>query len=198
MAAGLSLAQWLGVPSVVSAGLPLYAPLILAAACGGFLIVNFKPARIFMGDAGSMFIGFTLSAMALAAAFIGKPGGHSVNGSPLVAYIFVILLFGLPICDGGLVTVARIANRRVLTAGAKDHLSHRLVALGLSERGAVVTLYGAAALFAGCALLYGATQSLFVPLAALVAVLPGLVKLYRATVYETAEARGRAEPRAAD
>jgi len=186
------------VPSAMAAGVPLHAPLVLAAACGGFLIVNFKPARIFMGDTGSMFIGFVLSAMALAIAFGDRLAGQAVEGSPLAPYVFVILLFGLPICDGGLVTVARIANRRVLTAGAKDHLSHRLVALGLSERGAVVTLYGAAALFSGCALLYGATQSLFVPLAALIAVLPALVKLYGAPVYETAEARGRAEPRAID
>jgi UDP-GlcNAc:undecaprenyl-phosphate GlcNAc-1-phosphate transferase len=118
------------------------AILCLAVAGGalGFLIYNFNPARIFMGDSGSMFLGFTLGGIAL------------LGSREMASDIFFVLLvpaamMGLPIFDTTLVTIMRTLEGRPLSQGGRDHLSHRLVAVGLSERQAVLVLYVLAASF---------------------------------------------------
>lgn len=108
----------------------------------GFLRHNFKPGRIFMGDSGSFFLGFTLAAM-------GVMGGWSTN--PVKASIIPILVLGVPIFDLSYVVVARRGSnithglREMITFCGADHFSHRLVALGLSERKAVLFIYLVAA-----------------------------------------------------
>lgn len=105
----------------------------------GFLIFNFNPASIFMGDCGSMFIGFLLSGSVL----LNQVGGRS-RGIVAILAVPVLILF-VPIFDTTFVTVLRKLWGRKASQGGRDHTSHRLVALGLSERTAVLMLYGFAA-----------------------------------------------------
>ena len=114
--------------------------LIFAAALLGFLIYNFNPASIFMGDCGSMFVGFFLASSAL----INVSGGRSRSFLPVLA-VPILVLF-IPIFDTTFVTVLRKLSGRAASQGGRDHTSHRLVALGMSERHAVLMLYGFAAL----------------------------------------------------
>jgi len=104
----------------------------------GFLVFNTNPASIFMGDCGSMFIGFFLASSAL----LHVSGGRSTS---LLSVLAVpVLLLVIPIFDTTLVTVMRKLSGRAASQGGRDHSSHRLVALGLSERTAVALLYGLA------------------------------------------------------
>jgi UDP-GlcNAc:undecaprenyl-phosphate GlcNAc-1-phosphate transferase len=113
---------------------------IFTAALVGFLIYNSNPASIFMGDCGSMFIGFFLASAAL----MNVTGGRSRSFLPVLA-VPILVLF-IPIFDTTFVTILRKLSGRPASQGGRDHTSHRLVALGLSERRAVLLLYGLAAL----------------------------------------------------
>lgn len=125
--------------SLGNAGLGLLC-LAVAGASLGFLIFNFNPARIFMGDSGSMFLGFTLSGIALL-------GAREMASDVFFVLLVPAAMMGLPIFDTTLVTLVRTVEGRPLSQGGRDHLSHRLVALGLSERQAVLVLYMLAAAF---------------------------------------------------
>ena len=114
--------------------------LIFAAALLGFLVYNSNPASIFMGDCGSMFVGFFLASSAL----INVNGGRSRSFLPVLA-VPILVLF-IPIFDTTFVTVLRKLSGRAASQGGRDHTSHRLVALGMSERNAVLMLYSFAAL----------------------------------------------------
>jgi UDP-GlcNAc:undecaprenyl-phosphate GlcNAc-1-phosphate transferase len=107
-----------------------------AAALVGFLVYNTSPASIFMGDCGSMFVGFFLASTALLSA-----SGERGRSFIVVIAVPVLILF-IPIFDTTLVTVVRKLSGRAASQGGRDHTSHRLVALGLSERRAVWMLYG--------------------------------------------------------
>ncbi|MGI8755004.1 MAG: glycosyltransferase family 4 protein [Acidimicrobiales bacterium] len=96
---------------------------VVAAASVGFLLHNWHPARIFMGDAGSLFLGFLLSAIALKLRF---PGSHF---SSIAA---VILLAGLALFDTTLVVLSRVMAHRPIQIGGVDHTSHRLQRLGMT------------------------------------------------------------------
>ena len=114
-----------------------YIALALAGALGAFLVFNFYPASIFMGDAGSLFLGSTLSLLAI------KAQGQASNILSIVAVPALILL--VPILDTALVSVTRLMRGQPVSQGGKDHSSHRLVVLGLSEPKAVLLLYAMAA-----------------------------------------------------
>ena len=108
-----------------------------AALCGalvGFLFYNFHPASIFLGDSGSLFIGFLLAGVTAAA-----EGAARGTGFPLVA--LPVLVLAVPIFDTTLVTVARKLSGRSASQGGTDHTAHRLVRLGFTEPRAVVFLY---------------------------------------------------------
>ncbi|MFL6334949.1 MAG: hypothetical protein ACJ754_16680 [Pyrinomonadaceae bacterium] len=109
---------------------------VFAAALIGFLAYNSNPASIFMGDCGSMFVGFFLASSALLSA-----AGDRGRSFLVVIAVPVLILF-IPIFDTTLVTVVRKLSGRAASQGGRDHASHRLVALGLSERRAVWMLYG--------------------------------------------------------
>jgi UDP-GlcNAc:undecaprenyl-phosphate GlcNAc-1-phosphate transferase len=126
------------------------AALLLATFAGaqlGFLVYNSSPASIFMGDCGSMFIGFFLASAAL----VNLSGGRSRSLVPVLA-VPILVLF-IPIFDTTFVTILRKLSGRAASQGGRDHTSHRLVALGTSERHAVWMLYGLAALSGFLALL---------------------------------------------
>jgi UDP-GlcNAc:undecaprenyl-phosphate GlcNAc-1-phosphate transferase len=108
---------------------------LLAGATAGFLLFNMPPASIFMGDSGSLLLGFSLAALTL------SPEGVRGSRADVVAVItgplFVLLI---PIFDTTLVTALRLLSGRSPAVGGRDHSSHRLVAIGLSERKAVFVL----------------------------------------------------------
>lgn len=126
--------------------------MIFAAALLGFLFYNSNPASIFMGDCGSMFVGFFLASSAL----INVSGGRSRSLLPVLA-VPILVLF-IPIFDTTFVTVLRKLSGRSASQGGRDHTSHRLVALGMSERYAVLMLYGFAALSGVLAILVQNTR----------------------------------------
>lgn len=100
----------------------------------GFLYYNFNPARLFMGDAGSMLLGFILAVLGLKLEFAGRPLG--------VTWMIPIIILGIPIFDTTLVVISRLRRRRPVDQGSTDHTSHRLVSiLGMSQPRAVMTLY---------------------------------------------------------
>ena len=118
----------------------------------GFLVFNFNPASIFMGDCGSMFVGFLLSSSVL----LNQSGGRS-RGIFSILAVPVLILF-VPIFDTTFVTILRKMWGRKASQGGRDHTSHRLVALGLSERAAVLMLYAFAAVAGVLSLLVSQLQ----------------------------------------
>lgn len=111
----------------------------LAGAILGFLRFNFNPATIFLGDSGSLFIGFMLSALALEGA---------QKAPTVIAVAIPVVSFGLPILETLLSVLRRlIAGRPVFTAD-REHIHHKLLERGLSHRQVVVVLYAVSALFA--------------------------------------------------
>ncbi len=106
----------------------------------GFLRWNFKPAKIFMGDGGAMFLGFMLATLGLKLRLAHTP--------PASAWLVPVLVLAIPIFDTSLVVISR--SRRGLVPFAspgKDHAAHRLANAGLGQRGAVLAIYGAGVLF---------------------------------------------------
>lgn len=105
----------------------------LAGATLGFLFYNFNPATIFMGDTGSLFLGFFLAVSTI------RAGQRS---SPAVDITIPVLVLGLPLADTLLAIVRRALNARPLFQADKAHIHHRLIARGHTQRRAVATLYG--------------------------------------------------------
>jgi UDP-GlcNAc:undecaprenyl-phosphate GlcNAc-1-phosphate transferase len=118
----------------------------LLGAVTGFLVRNYPPAKIFMGDAGSLFLGFYLGGVSLVSDYAYTRGIVAV-------LVFPILLVLVPILDTAFVTVTRLLGGRPLAQGGRDHTSHRLVALGISERQVLGVLLGISAIAGALALL---------------------------------------------
>jgi UDP-GlcNAc:undecaprenyl-phosphate GlcNAc-1-phosphate transferase len=114
---------------------------LLAGSVAGFLVFNFPPASIFMGDSGALLLGFSLATLTLG--HEGVRASRSDVVSIIAGPSFVLLI---PIFDTTLVTVSRLLSGRSPAMGGRDHSSHRLVAIGLSERSAVLVLYSLAAI----------------------------------------------------
>jgi UDP-GlcNAc:undecaprenyl-phosphate/decaprenyl-phosphate GlcNAc-1-phosphate transferase len=108
--------------------------LILAGASLGFLPYNFNPAKIFMGDSGSMFLGYSLAVVS-----IGGTIRHISNF--LIIMLIPIFILSIPIFDTIFVIIGRTFQGKRIFEGGKDHTSHRLVTLGLSQRKTVLLLY---------------------------------------------------------
>lgn len=102
----------------------------------GFLKYNFPPAKIFMGDAGSLFIGFNLSVLTIM-------GTYYIKGSAPYLYplLMPVLILGVPIYDTFSVIVIRIRNRESIFKADKNHFSHRILRLGMSHAGVALFLY---------------------------------------------------------
>ena len=106
----------------------------LFGACLGFLLYNFNPATIFMGDTGALFLGFMLAAVGIKLRFPDNPD--------IVTWMVPVMVLGLPVFDTALVTISRLRRRlNPLTTPGKDHLAHRLVAMGFTAREAVLICY---------------------------------------------------------
>jgi UDP-GlcNAc:undecaprenyl-phosphate/decaprenyl-phosphate GlcNAc-1-phosphate transferase len=112
-------------------------------AITGFLVYNFNPASIFMGDSGSLFLGYILAAYSL------RVQGHA---APEIAPLVLLVVLGLPVLDTGLAMVRRFATHKAIFAPDHDHIHHRLKRI-LSHRWAVLILYGSASIFGTVAVL---------------------------------------------
>jgi UDP-GlcNAc:undecaprenyl-phosphate GlcNAc-1-phosphate transferase len=183
------LAAGIAAIAAMALGLVLYAngqtfelTLVTAfiGALLGFLVFNFNPASIFMGDCGSMFVGFFLASTVLLSQFGGR------SRSILAVLAVPVLTLFVPIFDTAFVTILRKMRGLPASQGGRDHTSHRLVALGLNERSAVLLLYGLAVLSGGLAFFVrelSPVQSLgliglFTLLLALIGVYLAKVKVY--------------------
>ena len=109
----------------------------------GFLRHNFPPARMYMGDAGALFLGFCLAVLGMKLRFAGPTR---------VTFFVPLLVLGVPLLDTAVVTLTRLASGRSPFEGGRDHISHRLLALGATVPVAVGTLYAAAFVFGWTAL----------------------------------------------
>jgi UDP-GlcNAc:undecaprenyl-phosphate GlcNAc-1-phosphate transferase len=128
-----------------SPGAPSVAAVLLLTASFlgallGFLVYNFNPASIFMGDAGSLFIGFVMACLMTMGGSVHAVGGNIAHLLSVIA--IPILIVFIPIVDTGFVSFMRKLFRRPISQGGRDHSSHRMVAIGLSEKKAVLVLYG--------------------------------------------------------
>ncbi|WP_422449049.1 glycosyltransferase family 4 protein [Thermoanaerobacterium sp. DL9XJH110] len=117
---------------------------LLAGAAVGFLPHNFNPAKIFMGDTGAMFLGFMLSAVAIDGA---------VKSATAIALIVPILALGLPIFDTAFAILRRFVNGKPIMQADKGHFHHRLLAIGLSQRQAVLYLYFISLMLGACSII---------------------------------------------
>ena len=137
IAAGVSSLTALGVAFMGMAyhqnGVAL-AGLALAGACGGFLVYNFHPAKIFMGDSGSLLLGFALSSL-----LVIPP--HLPTSS--LGHFFILLLFlAIPLSDTFFVIYSRFKKGKPIIHGGQDHLSHWILSRGFSPTMTVLSLYG--------------------------------------------------------
>lgn len=133
--------------------------LVFIAAVAGFLVFNLNPASIFMGDSGSLFIGFLLAGLSVS----GMHGNAAK--SVFAVLLFPVLSLAIPIFDTTLVTITRHFSGRPISQGGRDHSSHRLVAIGQSETQAVGILWGMSATGGGVAFLfyrYGVPDSVLI------------------------------------
>lgn len=126
-------------------------PLALAGACAGFLIFNFHPARLFMGDVGAMTIGYILGLSAI------------IGGAKLAT---ALLVMGVPLIDMAWLILSRTLRGQSAAHAGRDHLHHRLLDLGLSQRQVVLCYYALSVTFGAIALL-----DFFTPLMKLAALL---------------------------
>lgn len=137
-------------------GQRLVAPLALAlaGACIGFLYYNFKPGHIFMGDTGSLFLGFMLAAVGIKLRFpeLYDPITGVATDHQNATWMIPLLVLGLPIFDTTLVTISRLRRGLPITRGGRDHVSHRLVALGATRREAVLIMYLVCCVLGVCAM----------------------------------------------
>src|SRR6266403_595145 len=128
-------------------GRPVVAVIALAltGALAGFLRYNFNPASIFLGDSGSLFVGFSLAALSIQG---------SQKASTAVAVAIPILAFGLPVVDTSVAVARRMLSGKPIFEGDREHIHHMLLARGWSQRRVVLVLYGVCALFGLLAMLF--------------------------------------------
>lgn len=125
----------------------------LAGACIGFLRYNFAPAKIFLGDAGSIFLGFALAGMALL-------GSHANVSSVLFVFTVPTLLLAVPIFNVTFVVISRALSGVPIFRGRADHINYRLLAHGFSRPRAVLAVYGISLLSGGLALAQSSSNDL--------------------------------------
>jgi UDP-GlcNAc:undecaprenyl-phosphate GlcNAc-1-phosphate transferase len=122
--------------------------IILSAALLGsliaFLFYNFHPAKIFMGDSGSLFLGFMMAVLSLL----------GFKQAAFASLIVPILILGVPLSDTAFAILRRVANKRPISAPDKQHLHHCLLNMGLSHRGTVLVIYGISLFFGASAIFF--------------------------------------------
>ncbi len=152
---GAIAAGFLGITFLQAAepGLALIA-FVLAGSLVGFLVHNYPPARIFMGDSGSLFLGITLAGLALSPTPGLSRGLFAIMAVPVV-------ILAIPILDTAYVAALRLIEGRAISKGGRDHTSHGLVALGVSEERAMWVLWTLALLGGGVGLMVRTSSRTF-------------------------------------
>lgn len=151
LAAGISV---IGIATIAfmagAAGKPLILTLalILIGSTIGFLFYNFHPAKIFMGDTGALFLGYSIAILSLLGLY------KSVT---LFSFIVPVIILGVPIFDTSYAIIRRIINKKPISAPDKSHLHHRFLAIGLSHRNTVLSIYFLGILFSLSAVLVSIT-----------------------------------------
>lgn len=168
LAAGVSLIAFASLGLIFGLhgemGLVMIA-LIITGALAGFLLFNFNPASIFMGDSGSLFLGYLLATYTLAGT------GHA---NPWLSLLIPAIVLGLPIVDTALSIARRFFERKAICAPDRDHIHHRLTRT-LSHRDAVLVLYAVAFAFGMAAVAMSLLPAVFgMAVVAMVLVLTGL------------------------
>jgi UDP-GlcNAc:undecaprenyl-phosphate GlcNAc-1-phosphate transferase len=146
----LTILFWVSTPEAA------FIAMSVGGALAAFLIYNFNPATIFMGDCGSLVIGFCLAVLSL---YISEAQGSSA----LSNFAVPIILLLVPIFDTTLVTLIRLLSGRKASVGGKDHTSHRLVLMGFSEKNAVLFLYTVATVAGVSAMFVSTSDTLTSP-----------------------------------
>ncbi|WP_059103385.1 MraY family glycosyltransferase [Shouchella shacheensis] len=161
LAAGIAIIACLTM-LVIAVGNPTAYGLVLAigvtliGSTGGFLVFNFHPAKLFMGDTGSLFLGYMIAVMSILGFF---------KTVTMVSLVVPLLILGVPMIDTMFAIIRRTLNQQKIAAPDKGHLHHCLLARGYGHRKAVLLMYGVSILFAMSALLLSKTGiwlSLFV------------------------------------
>ncbi|HHT62351.1 MAG: glycosyltransferase family 4 protein [Bacillota bacterium] len=122
----------------------VYLALLLAAAALGFLKFNFHPAKLFMGDCGSLFLGFILGALAV----MGL-----TKGATIISLFIPVIILGIPILDTFFAIIRRFTNNKPIFEADKGHLHHRLLEMGLSHKQTVLVIYAITFLLSSSAVL---------------------------------------------
>jgi UDP-GlcNAc:undecaprenyl-phosphate GlcNAc-1-phosphate transferase len=174
LAAGAALFSMVTIFTLAAGGRPgvATATTILAGSLFGFLIFNFNPASIFLGDSGSLFVGFVLSAFVLAES--------QRQTSTLDSIVVPVVSFALPLTDVALSFLRRFLSGHSIFGADREHIHHKLLELGLTQRQVVWVLYGISALCAVLSLfLLNPSPVVFVPVGAILLLLVffGLRKL---------------------
>ncbi len=143
------------------------AMMAIAGSALGFLPYNFHPARIFMGDSGSLYLGFMLATLSI----MGP-----VKGATVVATIVPVLVLGIPIFDTAFAILRRLVNHRPIMEADKGHLHHRMMAVGLGQRRTVLMIYGISGVMGIAAILY--SRDLFLETAGLVIIAATFIYIY--------------------
>lgn len=148
LAAGVASIALLTISGIaLSMGNPLMALIgfILFGSTLGFLVFNFHPAKIFMGDTGSLFLGYTISVLAIMGLF---------KNVAIFSLIVPIIILGVPILDTVFAIIRRVIQRKPISAADKFHLHHCLLRLGFTHRQTVILIYALSAMFSIAAILF--------------------------------------------
>lgn len=170
LAAGLSAIASLCLAYIAyihGAYLTAFAMLALAGGALGFLPHNFHPAKTFMGDGGSLFLGYMLATISI----VGP-----MKGAALFSVIGPIIVFGVPVFDTGFAILRRVVNKRPIMEADKGHLHHHLMAAGMGQRRTVLTLYGIGGIMGIAAVLF--SRDLFIEMIGLLGVAAMYIYIY--------------------
>jgi UDP-GlcNAc:undecaprenyl-phosphate/decaprenyl-phosphate GlcNAc-1-phosphate transferase len=183
LAAGVALVATGTLVAVAAANGRATTLLLTAALAGallGFLRYNFNPAKVFLGDSGSLTVGFLLAAFAI---------GGNLKSRTMIAVAVPLVALALPIFDASLAVLRRLIRGGHVTRGDRDHIHHRMLRLGLTPRRAVMLLYGVSVLLGSLALaiLAGPQQTLWA--AVLVLALLGWLGIHHLGYVEMSELR---------
>ena len=138
---------------------------ILAGSCLGFLPYNFNPAKIFMGDTGAMFLGFTLSTISVIGVF---------KTDAIIAYWVPFIAFAVPLCDTAFAFIRRILQGKSPFAADRGHIHHKLIDMGFNQRQSVTILYAISAIFGIASVLWAINR----PIGGIVVIVCAIVILF--------------------
>ncbi|MEN2466413.1 MraY family glycosyltransferase [Ornithinibacillus sp. JPR2-1] len=125
--------------------------IILIGSCLGFLFHNFYPAKIFMGDTGALFLGYSIGIISMLGLF---------KNVAFFSFIIPIIVIAVPAFDTVLAIIRRILNRQGIATADRDHIHYRLIKMGYSHRTTVLIIYGFSAFFGSMAIIFNSTRLL--------------------------------------